>query len=215
MDARSDIGTYQEIAALLGLRIQYVIDTHVHADHISGGRQLAEATGSEYCLHEAAPASFSFRRLRDGDTLTLGNIGLHVVHTPGHTPDSVSLSVVDKTRGNEPWFLLTGDALLVGDAGRPDLSPERDVDAIYESLHQKLATFADDVEVFPAHFSGSVCGRALSGKPSSTLGFERRHNAAFEPKSPDEFRAFIMASLPPKPPEFKRIVETNLGKAET
>lgn len=213
MDARSDIDTYREIADSLGLRICHVIDTHVHADHISGGRELAEATGAEYCLHETAPASFTFRRLRDGETLTLGNIVIHVVHTPGHTPDSVSLSIVDKTRGDEPWFLLTGDSLLVGDAGRPDLSPERDMDAIYDSLHRKLATFTDDVEVFPAHYSGSVCGRALSGKPSSTLGFERRHNAAFKPESLEEFRRFIMDSLPQKPADFRRIIEANLGRA--
>jgi len=182
---------------------------------MSGGRALAQTVGAQYCLHASAPAAFKFRAINDGDALDLGNVEIRVMHTPGHTPDSVCLAVVDRTRGAEPWFLLTGDTLLVGDAGRPDLSPERDVDAIYASLHRALATLADDVEVFPAHFSGSVCGRALSGKPSSTLGFERRHNAAFGPKSLDEFRRFIMESLLPKPPESTRIVEANLGKEES
>jgi glyoxylase-like metal-dependent hydrolase (beta-lactamase superfamily II) len=184
----------------------------VHADHISGGRALAESVGATYYLHESAPASFQFHALKDGELLELGNVGIRVMHTPGHTPDSMCLVVVDRTRGDEPWFVLTGDALLVGDAGRPDLSPERDVDAIYDSLHARLAPLPDDVEVFPAHYSGSVCGRALSGKASSTLGFERRHNAAFGPRSLDAFRRFIMESLPPKPPEFEGIVEANLGK---
>ena len=212
MDARSDLDTYREIASSLGIKILYVIDTHVHADHVSGGRALAQWLGADYCLHDSAPAAFEFRRIKDGEELDLGNVGIRVMHTPGHTPDSVCLAVVDRTRADEAWFVLTGDALLVGDAGRPDLSPERDADAIYDSLHRRLAPLADDVEVFPAHFSGSVCGRALSGKPSSTLGFERKHNAAFVPRSPDEFRRFIMDSLPPKPPDFERIVATNLGR---
>lgn len=185
----------------------------MHADHISGGKALAEATGAQYCLHESAPANFPFYKIKEGDVLDLGNVGIRIVDTPGHTPDSVSLAVVDRARGDEPWFLLTGDALLVGDAGRPDLSPERDVDAIYHSLHDRLAAFPDDVEIFPAHYSGSVCGRALSGKPSSTLGFERRHNAAFKPQSLEDFRRFIMESLPQKPPDFRHIIETNLGRA--
>jgi hydroxyacylglutathione hydrolase len=214
VDARSDLDTYREIASSLGIKILYVIDTHVHADHISGGRALAQSLGADYCLHESATAAFEFRRIKDGEELDLGNVGIGVMHTPGHTPDSVCLAVVDRTRADEPWFVLTGDALLVGDAGRPDLSPERDADAIYDSLHQRLSSLADDVELFPAHFSGSVCGRALSGKPSSTMGFERRHNAAFGPRSLDEFRRFIMDSLPPKPPEFERIVAINLGRQE-
>jgi hydroxyacylglutathione hydrolase len=214
VDARSDLDTYREIASSLGIKILYVIDTHVHADHISGGRALAESLSADYCMHESAPAAFEFRRIKDGEELDLGNVGIRVMHTPGHTLDSVCLAVVDRTRADEPWFVLTGDALLVGDAGRPDLSPERDADAIYDSLHQRLSSLADDVELFPAHFSGSVCGRALSGKPSSTLGFERRHNAAFGPRSLDEFRRFIMDSLPPKPPEFERIVAINLGRQE-
>lgn len=212
MDARSDLETYREIAHRLGLKILHVIDTHVHADHVSGGRALAQSLGADYCLHESAPAAFEFKRIKDGEELDLGNVVIHVMHTPGHTPDSVCLAVVDRTRGDEPWFVLTGDALLVGDAGRPDLSPERDVDAMYDSLHQRLSPLPDHVELFPAHFSGSVCGRSLSGKPSSTLGFERRHNAAFRPQSLDEFRRFIMDSPPPKPPEFERIVAMNLGR---
>jgi hydroxyacylglutathione hydrolase len=212
VDARSDLDTYRETAHSLGLKIVYVVDTHVHADHVSGGRALAKSLLADYCLHESAPAAFEFRRIKDCEELDLGNVAIRVMHTPGHTPDSVCLAVVDRTRADEPWFVLTGDALLVGDAGRPDLSPERDIDAIYDSLHQRLAPLADDVEVFPAHFSGSVCGRALSGKPSSTLGFERRHNAAFGPRSLAEFRRFIMDSLPPKPAGFEDIVALNLGR---
>ena len=214
MDARTDLNTYRETADALGLKVLYVIDTHVHADHVSGGRALAKSLNADYCLHESAPAAFEFRRIKDREELDLGNVGIRVLHTPGHTADSVCLAVVDRSRGDEPWFVLTGDALLVGDAGRPDLSPERNVDAIYDSLHRRLVPLADDVEVFPAHYSGSVCGRALSGKPSSTLGFERRHNAAFRPRSLDEFRRFIMDSLPAKPPAFERIVAINLGHQE-
>jgi hydroxyacylglutathione hydrolase len=214
VDARSDLDTYRDIANSLGLKILYVIDTHVHADHVSGGRELAQTLDADYCLHESAPASFEFRRIKDADELDLGNVAIRILHTPGHTPDSVCLAVVDRTRGDEPWFVLTGDALLVGDAGRPDLSPERDVEAMYDSLHRRLAPLADDVELFPAHYSGSVCGRALSGKPSSTVGFERRHNAAFQPRTLDEFRRFIMDSLPQKPPAFERIVAMNLGRQE-
>ena len=209
---RSDLDTYRDLATTSGVKIVHVIDTHVHADHVSGGRALAESVGARYYLHESAKASFQFHGLKDGELLELGNVGIRVMHTPGHTPDSVCLVVVDRTRGDEPWFVLTGDALLVGDVGRPDLSPERNIDAIYDSLHARLAPLPDDVEVFPAHYSGSVCGRALSGKASSTLGFERRHNAAFEPRSLEAFRRFIMESLPPKPPEFERIVEMNLGR---
>lgn len=213
MDARSDIEPYVNTARDLGLQIRFVIDTHVHADHVSGGRALAEAVGATYHLHESAPAAFQFEKLHDGDELDLGNVAIRMVHTPGHTPDSVTLAVIDRTRGDEPWFLLTGDALLVGDAGRPDLSPEQDADSIFDSLHRQLAAFGDDVEVFPAHYSGSVCGRALSGKPSSTLGYERRHNVAFVPSTAAEFRRFILDSLPPKPPDYQRIVAANLGRA--
>ncbi len=198
-------------AAKAKARITHVIDTHVHADHYSGGRKLAEMTGGEYCLHENAAVRFPFRKLNDGDVLDLGNVVVRVLHTPGHTLDSICLVVTDKRRGEAPWFVITGDTLFVGAVGRPDLAGrEREMaEQLYDTLRSKLMTLADDVEIFPGHQAGSVCGAGLSGKPSSTIGFEKRFNPGLRIAARDEFVRVLVAQIPPRPVEMDRIVAAN------
>src|SRR5712691_4390176 len=218
VDARADdVDAYATFASSKGLRLTHVIDTHVHADHRSGGRELAERTDAKYCLHESADVAFSFARMHDGDEIELGNTRVKVLHTPGHSPDSVCLLVTDLKRGSEPWFVLTGDTLFVGAVGRPDLPGRARENAadLYASLHQKLLNLPGDLEIYPAHFSGSVCGVGLSGKPTSTIAFERRWN----PMLSLDREAFIdaLANVPPKPAEMERILAFNRGhtKVET
>lgn len=199
------------------VKIAFVIDTHIHADHLSGGRALAERVSAPYCLHESnqGHARFAFHALHDGDLLEAGNVKTEVLHTPGHTPDSVSLLVTDVRRGPEPWFVLTGDTLLVGSVGRPDLggTPEELAGTIYDSLHRKLLTLPDLVELYPGHTSGSACGAAISGKPASTLGFEKRFNPLLALADRQAFIAELTRDLAPKPANMERIVAANLGIA--
>ena len=212
VDARQpEVDDYIAFARDKGMRITHVFDTHVHADHLSGGAALAEQVGAEYCLHRTAEVRRQFRPLDDGEEIGLGNTRVRVLHTPGHTPESISLVVTDLRRGPAPWFVVTGDTLFSGAVGRPDLPGEARENAsrLYGSLHEKLLTLPDEVEVYPAHFGGSACGAGLSGKPSSTIGFERRFNQAL---SLDR-EAFIdtMAVVTPKPRDSERILEFNRG----
>ncbi len=199
------------------MRITHIIETHIQADHLSGCRELSAKTGAPIYLHEAANVHFDFHPIRDRDELDLGNVQVRVLHTPGHSPDSICLLVTDKTRGGEPWLLLTGDTLFVGDAGRPDLhGPEesrRLAEQLYDSLFTKLLVLDDALAIYPTHFAGSVCGRAMSGNPSSTLGFERRFNSALQPRSKEEFIRFMLENLPPQPPEFATIRRRNQGSS--
>jgi hydroxyacylglutathione hydrolase len=174
-----DVDAYAAFAESKGMRITHVIDTHLHADHRSGGPALAEKLGAAYCLHESAQTALPFEPIRDGQEIELGNTRIRVLHTPGHTPESVSLVVTDLRRGTDPWFVLTGDTLFVGSVGRPDLPGRARENAgeLYDSIHAKLLTLPGDVEVYPAHFAGSMCGAGMSGKPSSTIAFEKRWNA--------------------------------------
>jgi hydroxyacylglutathione hydrolase len=208
-----DVDAYIEFARAKGMEIKYVIDTHVQADHISGGRRLAELTGALYCLHESADVSFDFTPLSDGRELDLGNVTVQVLHTPGHTPESVCLLVTDKTRGPEPWFLLTGDTVFVGAVGRPDLPGQAEESAaeLYQSLHEKILTLPDTLEIYPAHFSGSVCGAGMSGKPMSTLAFEKKWNPALN-LDRAAFIEKMTSGAPPKPAEMKAVLQANRGQ---
>jgi len=214
VDARaSDIDSYVSFASHKHMQITHVIDTHVHADHRSGGLTLAERVGARYCLHESADVSFPFAALHDGDRIELGNTLVDVLHTPGHSPDSVCLVVTDLKRGAAPWFVLSGDTLFVGAVGRPDLPghARENAERLYASLHDRLLRLPDDLEIYPGHFSGSVCGAGLSGKPTSTIGFEKRWN----PMLTMDRTAFVeaLATVPPKPAEMERILEYNRGLA--
>lgn len=202
IDPVGPIGPYIEAAAATGMKILYVIDTHIHADHISTGRALAETTGAKYVLFKDANTRFSFLGVSEGDVLELGNVTVTVMHTPGHTPEHISLLVTDRTRANEPWFVLTGHTLMVGDMGRTELasSAEDGARALFASV-KRLKALPDHLEVLPGAFSGSVCGRSLSGKPTSTIGFERRFNKAFRISDEDEFVTRMVADIPPPPPE--------------
>lgn len=201
-------------AASAGVTITHVIDTHLHADHYSGGRALAERVGAPYCLHESAGAavSFGFEPLRDGQLLDIGNVKITVLHTPGHTPESICLQVSDLRRGAAPWFLVTGDTLFVGSVGRPDLLGQEQAMAgqLFDSLHGQLLGLPDTVEIFPGHQAGSACGAGLSGKPSSTLGFEKLSNMALSlPRA--QFIGQLLGELPARPAEMDRIVAVNTG----
>jgi len=202
-------------AAKQDVKITHVIDTHVHADHFSGGRKLAELTGAAYCLHEsnAGRVKYLFEALKDGQRIEVGNVFVDVIHTPGHTPDSVCLVVTDKRRTEAPWFVLTGDTLFVGSAGRPDLAGKEMEMAgqLYDTLQQRLLTLPAEVELYPGHTSGSACGAGMSGKPMSTLGFEKRSNPMLS-MSRDEFVTALTETIPPRPAEMDRMVAFNLGR---
>jgi hydroxyacylglutathione hydrolase len=217
------IDDYLAVSLAAASPIVAIVETHVQADHLSGANMLAERTGAPIYLHESAVVDFPHRSLRDGEEIELGNDYMRVLHTPGHSPDSICLLVGDRTRGPEPWFLLTGDTLFVGDAGRPDLTADTISDGhvnadaqhaheaartLYASL-QRVLNLPDDLEVYPAHFSGSSCGRAMSGKPSSTLGFERRYNPALHQPDADTFAAFMLADLPAPPSQHREIRAAN------
>ena len=215
VDARvDDVEGYAAFAKSKGMRITHVIDTHIHADHRSGGRDLAHQTGAHYCLHESADLGIPFTPLRDGDDVELGNTHLTVIHTPGHSPESICLVVTDRRRGSAPWFVLTGDTLFVGAVGRPDLPGRARENAadLYTSIHDKLLVLPGDLEIYPGQFSGSLCGAGLSGKPTSTIAFERRWN----PMLSLDRNAFIDAleDVPAKPEEMEQILAFNRGRLE-
>jgi hydroxyacylglutathione hydrolase len=198
-----------------GVTISHVIDTHVHADHYSGGRKLAQMVGSPYCLHESDTGlvKFQFHPLRDGEEIEAGNVVAKVLHTPGHTMDSICLMVMDKRRAAEPWFVITGDTLFVGSVGRPDLAGREQEMAgiLFDSIHGKLLTLADQVEIFPGHQAGSVCGAGISGKPSSTIGFEKRFNPGLRLSNRAEFVNLITSEIPPRPAEMNKMVAANIA----
>lgn len=212
IDPVGDIDRYHDAAAAAGVRIRYVIDTHVHADHLSAGRTLADAAKADYVLFAEAKATFPFRAVRDGELLDLGNVSVEIVHTPGHTPEHISLLVTDRTRSDEPWFVLTGHTLMVGDLGRTELAANAEVGAraLFHSI-QRLKALPDYLEVLPGAYSGSVCGRSLSGKPTSTIGFEKRHNKAFRIGDENTFLEFMLADVPPPPPQAAQIRAANSG----
>lgn len=209
----SETNFYLQESERLGMKIKYVIDTHLHADHLSGARAITEQSGANYVLHRSANTNFEFTGVDEGDELMAGNTIIKVLHTPGHTPEHISLLVTDKTRGDDPWFLLTGHTLMIGDVGRTELASDIRLGAsdLYESLFNKLLKLDDHLEVYPGAFSGSLCGRGLSGKPSSTLGFEKRFNKALLIKDKQEFISFMTENVPPQPEDFKQIRLINQG----
>jgi glyoxylase-like metal-dependent hydrolase (beta-lactamase superfamily II) len=214
VDPVGDVDVYVSTASWAGMRIKYVIDTHIHADHASAGRALAKATAAEYVLFSGAPAARPFLGVRDGDVLELGNVTVEVMHTPGHTPEHISLLVRDRTRSDEPWLVMTGHTLMVGDLGRTELASDAEEGArtLFRTA-QRLKALPDHIEVLPGAYSGSVCGKSLSGKPSSTIGFERRHNKAFRIDDEEEFVRRMLTDIPPTPPQAADLRALNAGVA--
>lgn len=212
VDPLGDLTPYLRAADATGMRIHYVIDTHLHADHISAGRALAQAADAEYVLFEGASANFPFRGVHDGEVLELGNVTIKILHTPGHTPEHICLLVTDRTRAAEPWFVLTGHTLMVGDLGRTELATiaEEGARALFRSV-QRLKALPDHLEILPGAYSGSVCGRSLSGKPTSTIGFEKRFNKAFRIDDEDTFLRAMLADVPPAPPQAAQVRAINSG----
>ena len=210
-----DEAWFIEEAKKAAVTITHVIDTHVHADHYSGGRKLAEMVGALYCLHEsdASFVKFPFHPLHDGDVIDVGNVKVTVLHTPGHTLDSTCLAVSDNRRADQTWFVITGDTLFVGSVGRPDLAGREQEMAgkLYDSLHTKLLSLPDETEIFPGHQAGSVCGAGISGKPSSTIGFEKRFNPALRLKDKNEFIKLVTGDIPPRPAEMDKMVAANIS----
>lgn len=214
VDPIADPGTYQQAAQEAGLKIDYVIDTHVHADHISMGRALADAVGAHYVLSAKADVAIPFKSVGDGEEIQLGNVVIKVLHTPGHTPEHICLLVTDRTRADEPWFVATGHTLMIGDLGRTELAvtAEQGAKDLFQSV-RRLKALPDYLEIFPGAYAGSVCGRSLSANPVSTLGFEKRHNKAFRIDSEAEFIEFMLRDIPPAPAEAARLRATNSGRS--
>jgi glyoxylase-like metal-dependent hydrolase (beta-lactamase superfamily II) len=215
VDPQQDVEPYLAAAAQKSMRITHIFETHVQADHVSGSRRLAAVTGAPVLYHHSAGVAFPHVGVDDEEEHELGNVRITVLHTPGHTPDSVSLLVTDRTRAREPWFVLTGDTLFSGGVGRPDLLGEGREAALAEQLHAslftKLLALPDHLEVYPAHFGGAACGKGLSGKPASTIGFERRFNPALQLAAPDDFVRYVLAELPPQPETFAENRRRNLA----
>lgn len=195
----------------LKMRIGYILDTHTHADHISGARKLGSITGANVYYHETSRVRFPVERVGDGEEIRSGNTKVKIMYTPGHTPDSISLLIYDRRRDeswSEPWAVLTGDTLFVGSVGRVDIVGERSEEQLFHSL-RKLRDLPDYVEIYPAHTSGSACGFGISGKPVSTIGFERRFNQLFAIEDKETFIKRMALTKMPRPMEFKENIERN------
>jgi glyoxylase-like metal-dependent hydrolase (beta-lactamase superfamily II) len=208
-----DVDAYLAFADAKGMKVTHVFDTHLHADHRSGAREIARRTGARYCLHRSADVGFPFDPVDDGQRIELGNTLVDVLHTPGHTPESICLVVRDLRRGPDPWFVCTGDTLFVGAVGRPDLPGNTEAQAarLWSSVHEKLLSLPDIVEIFPAHFAGSACGAGLSGKPSSTVAFERTWNAALALGREPFVQELSKSTLKP-PEDMTSIMRFNEGR---
>jgi len=212
VDPAYAVDQYRAAASRHGVRIVRVVETHTHADHVSGHGRLALEDGVPVSIHPAAEVAYPHEPLADGDELELGRVVLRAIHTPGHRPEHTCLAVVDRTRADEPWLVLTGDSLFVGDAARPDLAvgAKEGAEGLFRSL-RRLLELPDGVEVFPGHVAGSLCGKGMSSKASTTIGFERRFNRAVLVEDELVFVAEAMSSGSPKPPNMQRIVELNQG----
>jgi hydroxyacylglutathione hydrolase len=211
------VDDYMALAAGQSAAITAVLETHVQADHVSGLPELVERTGAIAYLPAGSGVTFDHRALADDEVVGLGNVGLRALSTPGHAHAHLAYLVTDRTRGDEPWLVLSGDALLVGDAGRPDLHADGETGAedmaraLYRSLTRRLLTLPDHLLLFPAHYAGSVCGRGLSATPASTIGFERHHNRALQHGDEDAFVRALLADIPPAPERQAEILAANRG----
>jgi hydroxyacylglutathione hydrolase len=214
VDPQWDVEPYRRLARLHGVRIEHVLETHNHADHVSGHGRLACTTGAKIHIHELAGAEYEHEPFADGWVLELGDLTIEAVHTPGHRPEHTAFLLRDTGRGGAPWALLGGDSLFIGDVARPDLAVEPRAGAadMFRSLHERLLTLDDEVEIWPGHLGGSLCGgSAIDLKTSSTIGFERRHNPALRKTDEAEFVADAVASLGDRPPNVEQIVALNRG----
>jgi hydroxyacylglutathione hydrolase len=214
VDPRFEVDEYLELARYMGVRIEHVFETHTHADHVSGHGRLAAATGAAIHIHRDAGAEYEHEPFGDGEEFVLGALRVRALHTPGHRPEHAVFALIDTRRGNEPWAVLTGDTLFVNDIARPDLAIDKADGArgIFASLRGTLLELGDDVEVWPGHLGGSLCGGpAMDMKISSTIGFEKRHNRALAIEDEDAFVEAALAGLGPQPPNFEAIVELNRG----
>jgi hydroxyacylglutathione hydrolase len=214
VDPRFEIDTYLDLARYMGVSIEHVFETHNHADHVSGHGRLVAATGATIHIHRAAGPDYGHEAFDDGDEFELGSLVIRALHTPGHRPEHTAFALIDTRRGEEPWAVLTGDSLFVGDIARPDLAIEKSEGArdIYRSLNRQLLTLSGEVEVWPGHLGGSMCGGpGMDMKISSTIGFERAHNPTLGITDEDQFVETALANLGPQPPNFQVIVELNTG----
>jgi len=213
IDPERDVRAYLQAAESRGMKITHIIETHLHADHVSGNTELAARTGAQIYLHEAANAEFPHQALKDGDTLQLGGVKIEARHTPGHTPESITLLVSDATRSSEPWMAMTGDLLFVGDIGRPDLvgaeAARGLANQLYESLFDQVLPMNDSLLIYPGHGAGSLCGRAIGSVRSTTLGYERRNNPALAPREREEFITYMTENLPEQPGNHTHIKAMN------
>jgi glyoxylase-like metal-dependent hydrolase (beta-lactamase superfamily II)/rhodanese-related sulfurtransferase len=218
VDPRFEVDEYLELARYMGVGIEHIFETHNHADHVSGHGRLAAATGATIHIHRDAQPAYDHAPFVDGDEFELGALTVRALHTPGHRPEHTAFALIDTRRGEEPWAVLTGDTLFVGDVARPDLAIEKSEGArgIFRSLHRQLLCLDDDVEVWPGHLGGSMCGGpGMDMKICSTIGYERVHNPILSLTDEDEFVKQALAMLGPQPPNFKAIVELNRGPLVT
>jgi hydroxyacylglutathione hydrolase len=214
VDPKLDIDEYLRLARYLGVRIEHVLETHNHADHVSGHGRLAAATGASIHIHRDAKPDYDHEPFDDGWELELGALAVRALHTPGHRPEHTAFALIDRARGDEPWAVLTGDTLFVGDIARPDLAVDKEEGArgIFQSLNERLMTLPDMTEVWPGHLGGSLCGGpGMDLKVASTIGFERAHQELLQVADEDEFVERALAALGPQPPNFENIVALNRG----
>ncbi|MDW8059320.1 MAG: rhodanese-like domain-containing protein [Thermomicrobium sp.] len=214
IDPRIDM--VEEILTLLereGLQLRYIVETHNHADHVSGHHQLAAATGATIAVSALAGVAYPHHPLRDGDELELGEIVLRAIHTPGHRPEHIVIAVIDRSRSHEPWLVLTGDTLFVGDVARPDLAidGQEGAAALFDSLHERILQLPPGTLVYPGHVAGSLCGRVNNRMTGTTIGFEQRNNPALQIRDRQTFVRFMNENLPERPPNLARIVDLNRG----
>jgi glyoxylase-like metal-dependent hydrolase (beta-lactamase superfamily II) len=218
VDPRFEIDEYLEYARYAGVHIEHVLETHNHADHVSGHGRLAAATGAVIHIHRDAEPAYDHEPFDDGWELELGDVRVRVLHTPGHRPEHCAFALIDAARGDEPWAVLTGDSLFVNDVARPDLAVDKEEGArgIFRSLHDKLLALAPETEVWPGHLGGSLCGGpGMDMKSSTTIGFEARHNELLHEDDEERFVKRAIDALAPQPPNFQAVVDINRGALVT